>query len=396
MYTYLFFLIFASIYIKKSSPEKIDKASLIISVILFILAFFQKVDNLSDLNLAFEYLDKLRNDGPSFFQQLDVRTSLYFLGRYSLQVYFYIISLLPWNNFFSSIAIFVIYFLSFKSVLRFYHANYINIDCAKMLLILLLLLIDFYDGSNGVRNMLSFSIFIYAIVWDLCFAKTKRELIFCFILYFIAAFLHSSAWILLAIRCILFLKRFSNPLFIGGLLLACSYATTNFAEMLAPYSDVPVVGAVLHGFDAYAFAESSSYNFDEAAFNTQSKYLMMSKFRLLFIFILLFFIYRNRKKSEQYSPILLYSIFLCFFALGTGLSEMATNVLTRYSYAIIFLAPIITAEISMREEWCIGTSFYRNIISYKMFLCLLVIILLFNYYMFGQHYYNLHFDFILY
>lgn len=396
MVLFLFFLLFACCSIAFYKKEKINALVYLLCTCLFALAFFQEVDSLSDLNEAFYQLDQIRKEGFSYFEKSNVLMSMYFYGRYALQIYFYILSFFPCNNFYSAISILLIYYLSFANILKYYNAGLVDIRYTKMMLLVLLFLVDFYDGANGVRNMLSFSIFIYAVVRDLCFSRGKKEKFFCIMLYAVSVFLHSSAWALLVIRVLLCLKKQYVIILCGVLFLFVSLFVPNVYDAFGAYKDVPVMGALLHGLDSYAISDAGSMNYDKSAFNMQSSYIMMSFFRKILLVLLIYQIYKVKRFARELPPILMFSLLLCLFALGTGFSSFATNVLTRYSYAVIFLTPIIFLEINILKKKLLSEDESFEVKDRKFEQMLICVIILFSYYMFRYHYSYMHFAFRLY
>ena len=175
MLTYGLFLAFIILIIKKIRVKNIGNLIIFISLSFGILAFFQNVSEYSDLAEAFEYLNGLRQRGFDYFSIDHYTIQNYFSGKIGLQIYFYICSLFPYNNFYSAIAMSLMYFFVLKALQ--YAADYYEIETLylKNLIILALLSIDFFDASNGVRNMFAFSIFIYGLSLDIFKGRKPLE-----------------------------------------------------------------------------------------------------------------------------------------------------------------------------------------------------------------------------
>lgn len=389
---YFLILFFISILIINTNPRRIKNSILISSIILAMLAFFQIVREDSDLMVAFEHIDNIRKFGWSYFNNDDIINNMYFSGRYALKIYFYLLSFLPFDNFYSAISIFFIYYLSLKGSLIACKYYKIPSLYTKYILILLIWLIDFYDAANGVRNMLSFSIFVYALVYDLCNDKKKY---IPYILYIISPLLHSSAWLLIALRLILFIKnKYIITLFL--LLLIFWSFGLEYTSIISDSSNT-ITESMNHHIEAYTDNNNNaSGNFDVQNYNNSSSYLLMRFFRILHILIIVYFIFKIYKKYRNLSSLHVYILLLSAFCIGSTFSNIAANVLTRYSFSIIFLTPIFYSSyifLPMKKKKFI---IINNYIIEHLALLLIIITVLFNYYMFRYHYHYMFFGFNLY
>lgn len=384
---YFTILICISVLIFNAQPHRLKNVIIFVAIFLSILAFFQEVSKESDLNTAFYHLDKIRQLGWNYFNTNDIHESMYFSGRDALKVYFYILSIFPYNNFYSSISIFFIYYLPLKSTLTVCSFYRTPIKTTRYLLILLIWMIDFYDASNGVRNMLSFSIFIYALIQDL-YSATKQKKILSGGLYLISALIHSSAWVLILLRLLLFIKNKRLYIIIGVVLITWSYSLEYLVPILQNING-SISGALEHQLNAYTHNNnmSATGNFDTSGFNNQASYLLMRLFRIIHISLFIYMFYLLWKRANKLSPLPIFVFLLSAFCIGSTSSNIANNVLTRYSFAIIFLTPIFYAyynAMPIRKKELIGIE--------RFALGLIIVALLFNYYMFRYHYHYMYFN----
>lgn len=361
------------------------------SFVLSILAFFQDVNPDSDLMLSFEHLDNIRKYGWAYFDNTDIATSFYFRGRDGLKVYFYLISFLQCNNFFSAISVFLFYYMPMLGILECARYYKVAPEYTKWCLIILIWMVDFFDGSNGVRNMLSFGIFAYAVTTELL-VNEKKIKIRSFVLYVIAALIHSSAWVLVFLRLMLYLKKESLIFVSGIILLFWSYGLDFLSLSDFINSENAIAASMGHHMSAYAGDNTGEGNYSADVFNNSASYMLMRTFRLFHVLAILFPILFIWKRNRSIDNIMKYIYLLSCFCLGAYLSSFATNIFTRYSFEIIFLTPVFFVAYTSRI-------ILLNLGQYKLnrlAVVFLIIVLLFNYYLFRYHYHYMHFGFNIY
>ena len=390
MLTYGLFLAFVILIIKKIRVRKIGNLIIFVSVSFGILAFFQNVSEYSDLSEAFEYLNGIRQNGFDYFSIDHYTIQNYFSGKIGLQIYFYICSLFPYNNFYSAIAITLMYFFVLKALQH--AADYYEIETPflKNLMILALLSMDFYDASNGVRNMFAFSIFIYGLSLDIF----KGRKIFSIVFYVVAVTIHPATTALVALRYLQFIKKGFLKIIIGLVLVLWSGGINGIANLLLPFRSIDAVSSIYGKLTYYSLLEGTNENFAEG-FNTSTSYMMMRGFRILWVVLVIctaFFIikYLRNKKSSS-----IFSLYLGLFSLGTLAPILATNVFTRYTFGIIMVTPMLLAEYyssSFPKKYIKIGSIVIDAVTFGFVIALI----LFNYYMFLYHYSSFGLTFQLY
>lgn len=390
MLIYGLFLAFIILIIKKIRVKNIGNLIIFISLSFGILAFFQNVSEYSDLAEAFEYLNGIRQKGFDYFSIDHYTIQNYFSGKIGLQIYFYICSLFPYNNFYSAIAMSLMYFFVLKALQ--YAADYYEIETSyfKNLMILTLLSIDFFDASNGVRNMFAFSIFIYGLSLD----TFKGRKLLGIILYVTAATIHPATIALIALRYLQLIKKGFIKIIIGVILVLWSGGISGVANLLFPFRSIDAVSSIYSKLTYYSLLEGTNENFAEG-FNTSSSYMMMRSFRIIWVLLVILtaiFVLKYLKNKKSIST---FSAYLGLFSLGTLAPILATNVFTRYTFGIIMVTPMLLSEYFFsnfpKKYFKVGGTTIDAVIF-----GFVIVLILFNYYMFLYHYSSFGLTFKLY
>lgn len=371
--------------IAKSGSRKQLKITLFIVCIGFaVLAFFQSVNEQSDLSVAFTHLNNIRAIGWRYFDKIEI-SSTYFTGKPALQAYFFLLSQLPCNNFYSAISMYIVYACMLFSIYQIAYFYSVSLRTEKMMLIFAICALDFFDASNGVRNILAFSIFIYSFVQDIILKKNK---VVCFLLYLFAALLHPATWILIVFRILLVVKNPWIKFIIGVATIVWSDGLSSISAILTPFNSIPFISTISHKLDAYTLVgDGVSKNFSGSAFNMSASYMLMRSFRIYLALLLLILVLVIWRRKKDISQLMTYCLYLTMFTLGAGATGIASNVLTRYSFALILLAPVVYCEYSVMRIRKIILVLGQKEQKYEVFLVLLMLcLLLFNYYMFRYHY----------
>lgn len=333
---FLFFIIFI---IKRVKFQKSSNLILIISSLFALMAFFQKVSEMSDLYEAFGYLNGIRESGFSYFQNPHYTIQNYFSGKIGLQLYFYLMSLFPYNNFYSAISMFLMYFFLLKSIQVVVEYYDLEKRMLQNCIILLILIINFYNASNGVRNMLAFSAFIYGIVLDIY--KEKRCV--AVILYLVGVSIHPAVAVLIGLRYLYLVKNIFLKLTVGAVLLLWANGLSGLLAILQPFNSIGFISVLSGKITYYSMLGGSNENFGET-FNTSGSYLMMRYFRIFWVLLILCAAFVIMKNIKEQNGIAVFSFYLGMFTLGTLPSIFATNVFSRYSVAVFMVTPILLCQ----------------------------------------------------
>ena len=390
MLTYGLFLAFIILVIKKIRVRRIENLILFVSISFGLLAFFQNVSEYSDLSEAFGYLNGIRQNGFNYFSSDHYTIQNYFSGKIGLQIYFFICSLFPYNNFYSAIAMTITYFFVLKAIQ--YAADYYGIKTSllKNLIILSLLSIDFYDASNGVRNMFAFSIFIYGLSLDIF----KGRKIISLALYISAITIHPSTAVLVLLRYLQFIKKNYLKTIIGLILVLWSGGISGIANLLFPFRSIEAVSSIYDKLIYYSMLEGTNENFAEG-FNTSASYMTMRGFRIFWVVLVIFAAILILKNQEKKKSIATFSLYVGSFSLGTLAPILATNVFTRYTFGIIMVTPMLLSEYlssNCPKKYIRIGSMVTDAVIFGFAIALV----LFNYYMFLYHYSSFGLTFELY
>lgn len=384
MYIFFIYIFCASALIYTANEKNIKTIIRVVCVGFATLAFFQKVQTASDLTMAFQHLNNLRIYGWDYFNQI---SSFHFTGRFSQQVYFYLLSFLPVNNFYSGISMFIVYYCMLMSVHEIAVFNNVKFKNEKILLLLAVFLADFYDYSNGVRNIMAFSIFIYFFVGEI--TKYKNKYI-CWFMYIVAATFHTAVWPLIIFRILLVVEKKWFKWLVGCITVVWSNGLSSVANFLNIFASIPAVQGIQHGLRAYT--EGTGGNYAETVFNMSSSYLLMRSFRLFLAFAILIMILFVWTRKRNLSTLMTYGLYMTAFTLGAAVSGLATNILSRYSLALILLCPLLYGEFSTLQMPKKYLKF--DSVRIELVACLLgIVAILFNYYFFRYHYPSL--DFVI-
>ena len=390
MIIYLLFEVIILFVLFRFSGKRITEKIRLIAFGYAVLAFFQIASEASDLQVAFEHLNNIKTYGITYFGTTSAAMSDYFTGKIGLQMYFYFLSLLPVNNFYSAISIFIIYYCvlySIHNVSAYYEVDY---QTESKLLALFILMFDFYDASNGVRNILAFALFIYFLVREL---YTDKRSVISWIMYAVSFSIHPAVGVLLLVRLFLFVKRKSLKCIIGIGMVLWSLGLTGIAEALSSFTNIPLISSLHSKIISYSLVQGTNSNFN--SFNTSKSYLMMRDFRILFLICLMIILYMLWRRGKTSTMISSFCLYLTAFSMGASAANIATNVLTRYSYCLIMICPILYIEYMELVERKV-TVLFGNFKCDLPFLSLLVCTALFNVYMYIYHYIVMEFGFVFY
>ena len=364
----------------KSSPKRITRSILLIAFCYAVLAFFQIASQSSDLQVAFRHLRNIRQSGWAYFAMPSASADSYFMSKPGLQAYFYLLSFLPAYNFYPAISIFIIYFCALSAIHHACAHGGTDSRTEVMLLAVFILMFDFYDASNGVRNALAFSIFAYFLVCELYGVRCRAV---CFAMYVVSATIHPAAWVLLLFRLLLCAGKTWQQCLIAASLLLWNEGLEVYAALLGMLSNIPLFRS-LHGkIVAYSTVQGLNSNFDN--FNTSASYMMMWNFRIFYFIVILFVLYLIWRRSSAPGKMAQYCLYLAAFSLGSAATNIATNVLTRYSFCMMMLGPVLYAQYLSTVER--KAAFKFGIVRFDLPLLLLfVCTVLFNLYMYPFHY----------
>lgn len=308
-----------------------------VTIVLAILAFFHTPNDLSDLVVAYNHLDGIRVLGWSYFAASKSWT-VYFTGLPTLQLYYYLISLLQVNNFLPAITVIIIYGLTFHRVYVVAKTNNLKKEDTLKIALFIILFFDFFGLVSGIRNLLAFSVFAYYLYVDL---EENRNKLLCWIVYIACFGMHSSCSILIIIRLLLYINIMPIKIAVIALVTQLGGNLDKIAIFLGAHSGNSIVNTLLMKFTSYTEGGN------EINMETPYYYQLIINNRLVFCFcmsvIIVILLYKY--KPERRNPLIMTYIYLCSLLVGIYLTpKVSYQVYIRYSNMIILLAPTIWAK----------------------------------------------------
>lgn len=339
---YYIFVLFLVFVIKYGSKNASYRLIAFVSFAFGFLAFIQVPSELSDLQPAFEHIRNIKQAGWNYFLDENYVTQVYFAGKPTLQAYFYLISRLPYLNFYSAIAEFCTYFMclsSIKMAADYYEGT---VDQKKNMYILFIFMFDFYGASNGVRNFFAFSIFVCFFAMEIF----KGKKIIPYIMYAVAVGLHPAVGILVAIRLIMLMNNNYIKVIAFTLLIFWGRFIDVIVTLLGNFTANDFIFQLHERLIVYSTIKGETFNFDENVFNLSASYIQMITYRVIVMLVVLIMIYKiwnNQRKLSEDATMCLY---LSGFCLGATIDSLATNIISRYALALIMLMPMVSFHYS--------------------------------------------------
>lgn len=196
---FVLFLVIAFFAPRKFSCKVVFSVLFLYVVSLVIFAFFIKPPIAWDLYRHYISINTIRYGGMQSF--LD--DSGYGIVPVAVGL-FYLVSLLPTNQFLPAIATAIEYALFCNILYNFYKSKKLRIDTLAFCIVAQLVFCPLIFSFSGIRNTLACSIFAYGVYME-CFKKRKRT---AFLFYAVAVATHTSLIILVALRILILLKSF--------------------------------------------------------------------------------------------------------------------------------------------------------------------------------------------
>lgn len=181
---------------------KINKNILMSITIAFlagILSYFWIPTEEHDLYRYYIILDKL-----NYFNKEDVLKLIFERGEIITMGYFWIISQLGNYQLLQFFPTFIFYIIFSYIILDYSKLNLLDKKKIVFVFIFSFCLYKYISIVSGIRNALSFMIFVLALYFD--YKKNKKSLVYK-ILYIIPLFIHTSSIILIVLRMFSFIKN---------------------------------------------------------------------------------------------------------------------------------------------------------------------------------------------
>lgn len=336
--------IFAIVYLF-TSRKNIWLPFFVITVLFTILAYHLEPDPADDLITYYHHMDVFRSEGKAgidyaleenWFEWKTYRVSLY---------YFYFISRFPNNHYLSAVTILIVYTLGFyvlyKAANKF-EVNKINLFFASMFFISTYW---YYDTASGVRNGLAFAV-AFACAYQ-HFAE-RKNIIFCYVGYVLAIFMHSSGVVAVILSVITLLTYKSNSKFINFILVFGLSVGGALIEYLSTVTD--------NSFIQSLAGEVSGHVTDATMASGTRFYVNISVLFLIALMLLYFSNYiQNCTFAGEARMLYKYMSVVVFFCIGTIFSHL---VFIRFARWILPLAGSLLFMIGTKAQSQVEEDYY--------------------------------------
>ncbi len=258
-------------------------------------------------------------------------------------------SLLPF------ITMFIVYFIAVYMIADYSKRNNSNPLNIFISLIVLIGVLSFPAAVSNVRNVLAFSIFIFALYRDLVQGKKN---IFTLILYVTPVFIHISTIVLLFIRTMSLFSKTRKKLLLQGLsiilIVPIILVTVSLID-ISIFEKIPIISDFILKTINYISDNTSEY----ALYNKSSTFMRMQKaFYISFtIFILFLSLFSKALRQKYYK---LYTFFLLSMCLVIGTIGIVLPVYMRFTYVIVLLSFLVFLNVNNIQN--IKSKVYRQII----------------------------------
>jgi len=217
----------------------INKFFLFIAGILAIIACSVKPDVGMDLYRHYAVIVEFRRIGGKtvFDDILFIRS-----------IYFYLISLTPYNEFLPGITVFCVYYINLNIIYKIGKKYNVSTQYIVMSALLFIASNNFLTTLSGIRSDLAFSIFLYFLYLELVEKKFK---ILSWLMYLLMCFLHNTMIIFVIFRLFIEIK---NQLIIKGLqllLLLWFFIINYIMAFLGSFTELSIIALLTSQINVY-------------------------------------------------------------------------------------------------------------------------------------------------
>ncbi len=257
-----------------------------------------------DLYWHYKTLDNYRDMGFTYFAIFDKSISL---PIYSL--YFYLISLLPYNEYLPAITSFLVYGLNFILIYKIYKRFDLSKRTLWILVVFILCNLNYFGVISGIRFNLAVSLCTVALYYD----YIERKKIIPILLFLFAVLIHSSIYIIIMVRVMLFFFRKKGNAFFAITAVAVTFLMINILpNMLSAFN----LGGLSDSIDELLYkTDMYMQNIEKGAFWTTGYYFLLFTF-FISIFVLFYMRYKwyNDNMSKlMLSQIVIFALIVVFF-----------------------------------------------------------------------------------
>lgn len=280
------------------SNELYRKYSAFILILLSAGYFFYTPPSQDDLYRHYLMLDDIRNYGLNFFDT----SNHYWDENPAYVVLLTLISTFQINAFLPFV-VGVIYYLS-----SLYGIYIISFDkknkSREIIATILLILLTNYINISGIRNMLGCAIFLIGMYLDMIQHRRLG-----FVLYVFAALIHSSIFIYIIIRGLVFLYRGKQKILVILVAFAIPSVLTSSSDMLANvFSGIPLLEGAVSRFQMYAV--------DDKGMEISNNWRLVTLFDYIAVFLMAYTYEKVNTFNEKYTDVFHFLVLIIITAIG--------------------------------------------------------------------------------
>lgn len=290
------------------------------------------------LNLAligYYYIPRPSNDLYRHFLRMDILGSLPISDVLTSQpliiqsLWFYLVSITGNYSLLPLSAVILTFYLVLKPVVKFGTEEKISQKLVLSFLVIIIVWMHLIWPISGVRNSVAMAFFFYGLYQEFINKEKRRKSYF---YYLIAALIHYSALILIALRISIILFRRSTKWLFAGLLLLWSLFADSIIKMLNKV-DLEYFSEIANKGNSYAGYGFSNFS-DFGLVNVSIKVLFCV------IYISMYFILKKKenKTFQKYKILYNYGLVLSLFCLGAFNNLLIVD---RFGSLVLNLIPII-------------------------------------------------------
>ncbi len=309
------------------TPRKFSWLPFIIITVLFaVLAYNMTPYATDDLSRYYRELNNMRAGGLDELESA-FKDDIYEWNTYRVAAYyFYFISRLPNNNWLQTVTIFIVYGLMFLVIYK--ASRHFKVDKLNTFLGTLFFISTYwyYDVASGVRNGLAFTITFACAYFHLV---ERKNIIFCYIGYIIAIFMHATGFVPVALVIIAEITLNTSGKFFNFLLLFGIVGGGAILKFLAEKTDNSFIQSI------YGQAES---HMSATIFVAGTMALVNFTVLLIVTFLLIYvsYYFLHSDYTEQLKRLFKFSSINIYFMIGSAISNILLFFrLTRWILPII-------------------------------------------------------------
>lgn len=271
------------------------------SIILILVAagyFFYTPPSQDDLYRHYLMLDEIHEYGINFFDT----TNHYWDENPVYVMFLAFVSIFQANPFLPFFTGIIYYLVSLYGI--YLSSLKDGIYQREILGSILLLISTNYISISGIRNILGAGIFLIGIYFDLI---QKKKIGYFY--YVIASLIHSSMFIYLFIRILLFFYRGKKKILVLVLMFVFPLLLTYFSNSLyGAVDNLPIIGSVIGRFQMYTI--------ENIGMETSTNWRLVTAFNYVFIFSVALIYELSFDCEKQYNDIFHLIMLVIIFAFG--------------------------------------------------------------------------------